>query len=99
VPRITTRFEESLHERLIERSAALRMRPSTYVRDLVARDLGLDPGGYHARFDELHATAIQTLAILAASVGKSAPDMLEQGMADAKDLLRDRGLLDPEADR
>lgn len=97
--RITTRLDDSLHASLVERATSLRVTPSAYVRDLVARDLGLDPGGYHARFDELHATAIQTLSILAASVGRTAPDVLEQGMADARDLLRDRGLLDPESDR
>ncbi len=49
--------------------------------------------------DEIHATGIQTLAILAKSVGKRTPDILEEGLADARRLLRERGLLDPEQDR
>ncbi|MDH7639206.1 hypothetical protein [Sphingomonas oryzagri] len=99
MPRLTIRLDEALFDRLIERAAAHQTSPSRYVRELIARQPGVDVGGHHARFDELHATAIQTLAILAASVGKTAPDALERGMADAKDLLRDRGLLDPESDR
>ena len=97
--RLTVRLDPRLLDRLAERATATETTPSAYIRDLVARDMGLDPGGYHARFDELHATAIQTLSILAASVGGKAPELLAQGMADAKDLLLDRGLLDPEADR
>lgn len=99
MPRLTIRLDEALFDRLIERAATHQTSPSRYVRELLGREPGVDLGGHHARFDELHATAIQTLAILAASVGKAAPDALEQGMADARDLLRDRGLLDPEADR
>ena len=41
---------------------------------------------------------IQTLAILAKSIGKRSPDILEEGIADARRLLRERGLLDPEQD-
>jgi RHH-type transcriptional regulator, rel operon repressor / antitoxin RelB len=98
VPQLSLRLDEALLDRVIERADAYQITSSRYIRDLVLRDLdlGVDPGGFHARFDELHATSIQTLAILAASIGNSAPDILEQGMADAKDLLRDRGLLDPE---
>ena len=51
------------------------------------------------RLDELHATAIQTLAILAKSIGARTPDILAAGLADARRLLKERGLLDPEQDR
>jgi RHH-type rel operon transcriptional repressor/antitoxin RelB len=97
--RLTIRLEEALHERLLMRSRTTGATPSAYLRDLFARDEGVDPAGYHARFDELHATAIQTLAIVAASIGRRSPDALAQGMADARALLRERGLLDPEQDR
>jgi hypothetical protein len=99
VPRLTIRLDEALLDRLNERAAALQISQSSYVRELVSCAPAMDTAGYHARFDELHATAIQTLAIIAASVGRSSPDLLEQGMADARELLRDRGLLDPEVDR
>lgn len=94
--RITIRLDDALHDRLLDRARSSGTTPSAYLRDVLARYEGDDPAGYHARFDELHATAIQTLAILAASVGKRAPELLEQGLADARRLLRERGLLDPE---
>jgi len=96
--RITVRFDDAAYDRMVDAARADGITPSAYIRDLVDRFEGVDPGGYHARFDELHATAIQTLAILATSVGKRAPDLLEQGLADARRLLRERGLLDPEQD-
>lgn len=97
--RISFRLDDALHERLIEQARAANVTPSTYLRDVFERYEGGDPSGFHARFDELHATVIQTLAILAASVGKRTPDILEQGLADARRLLRERGLLDPQQDR
>ncbi len=97
--RITIRLDDRLFRRIEDRARALGAPTAAYCRDILERDDGSDPPGYHARFDELHATAIQTLAILAASVGKRAPDVLEQGLSDARRLLRERGLLDPEQDR
>lgn len=99
MPRLSLRLDEALLDRVVERAAGLQTSPSSYVRSVLARETGLDLEGHHARFDEIHATCIQTLAILVAGLAKSDPDALDRGMADAKDLLRDRGLLDPEADR
>jgi predicted transcriptional regulator len=97
--RITLRLDDALHDRLLDQAHLGNTTPSAYIRDLLERDQGSDPSGYHARFDELHATAIQTLAILAKSISRRAPDILEEGLADARRLLRERGLLDPEQDR
>lgn len=97
--RITLRLDDALHDRLVDQARTSGTTPSAYIRDVLERFEGSDPAGYHARFDELHATAIQTLAILATSVGKRTPDILEAGLADARRLLRERGLLDPEQDR
>jgi len=97
--RITIRVDDALFRRIDGRARDAGTPTAAYCRDILERFEGTDPSGYHARFDELHATGIQTLAILAASVGKRAPDILEQGLADARRLLRERGLLDPEHDR
>lgn len=97
--RITIRLDDTLYDRLLDQARRTGTTPSAYFRDVLERYEGQDPAGYHARFDELHATAIQTLAILAASVGRRAPDLLEQGMADARRLIAERGLLDPAQDR
>lgn len=97
--RITFRLDDALYERLLDQARGANVTPSTYLRDLFDRYEGGDPSGVHARFDEIHATGIQILAILAAAVGKRAPEILEQGLTDARRLLREKGLLDPEQDR
>jgi hypothetical protein len=97
--RITIRIDDALHDRLVDQARRAGMASAAYCRDILERFEGGDPAGYHSRFDELHATAIQILAILATSVGERAPATLEKGLAEARRLLRDRGLLDPEQDR
>jgi hypothetical protein len=39
---------------------------------------------------------LQTLAIVAASIRRRSPEALEEGMADARKMLLERGLLPPE---
>lgn len=97
--RITLRLDDDLHDRLVSAARAGGSTPSAHIREILDRYEGYDPAGYHARFDELHATAIQTLAILGKSIGRRSPDLLEEGLADARRLLKERGLLDPEQDR
>lgn len=97
--RLTIRLDDTLHDRLLDRAQSSGTTPSAYLRDILVRFEGDDPTGYHARFDELHATMLQLLAIMATYVGQSAPDALARGMADARALLRERGLLDPEQDQ
>lgn len=97
--RLSIRLDDARHDRLLDRARGLGITPSAYIRDVLDRDEGSDPAGYHARFDEIHATLIQALAILAKSVGRRTPEILEEGLADARRLLRERGLLDPEQDR
>ena len=43
--------------------------------------------------DEILATSIQILSIVATSVGQQSPKALEQGMAQARMILAERGLL------
>lgn len=97
--RITIRLDDALFRRIDGLARDAGHPTAAYCRDILERFEGTDPSGYHARFDELHATCIQTLAIVAASVGKRTPEVLEQGLDDARRLLRERGLLDPEQDR
>ncbi|MET0238345.1 MAG: hypothetical protein ABW184_00475 [Sphingobium sp.] len=97
--RITIRLDDALYEHLLDQSLRASTTPSAYIRDVLSRFEGDDPAGYHARFDELHATLIQTVAILAASVGSQDPAILDRGQADARRLLKERGLLAPWQDR
>jgi hypothetical protein len=46
--------------------------------------------------DEILATCIQILSILATSVGDRAPDTLARGMTESRKLLHERGLLGSE---
>lgn len=97
--RITIRLDDDLYDRLLDQARSSGATPSAHIRDILLRFEGADPGGYHDRLDEIHATGIQTLAILAKSVGRRSPETLEEGLSEARRLLRERGLLDPEQDR
>ena len=96
---ITVRVDPGLHERLLRRAAGADLPFSTFIRSVLQQ--AADPGGryIYSSHDEILATCIQILSILATSVSNRAPDTLAKGMAEAKDLLRQRGLLDPEQDR
>ncbi|WP_046762719.1 hypothetical protein [Sphingobium chungbukense] len=97
--RITIRLDDGLYGRLLDQARSVGATQSAFIRDVLERFEGADPSGIHARFDELHATAIQTLAVLAALVEADSPSVLQKGLADARRLLKQRGLLDPEQDR
>jgi predicted transcriptional regulator len=91
--RLTIRLDDELHNRLVADAEAAGMPTATYVRDALVHLGGLDPFHFHARFDELHSTVIQMLAIVAGDVGQRAPANLAKGMEDARRLLLERGLV------
>ena len=91
--RLTIRLDDAFYDRLVADADAVGMPTATYVRDALERLDGADPFGFHARFDELHSTVIQMLAIVASDVGARAPESLAKGMADTRRLLLDRGLV------
>lgn len=97
--RITVRIDAGLHDRLQKRAVGADLPFSTFIRSVLEQ--AADPAGryIYSSHDELLATCIQILSILATSVGSRAPETLAKGMAEAKTLLRQRGLLDPERDR
>jgi RHH-type transcriptional regulator, rel operon repressor / antitoxin RelB len=97
--RITIRLDDALFDRIVDQARAAGTTPSGFIRGVLDQFEGSDPGGYHDRLDEIHATGIQTLAILAKSIGRRTPDVLEEGLGDARRLLKERGLLDPAQDR
>lgn len=94
--RLTIRLSDEFYDRLLAQADAAGMSASGYAREALERLAGADPLGIHARFDELHSTTIQVLAILAADVGRRAPDTLAKGMEDTRRLLRERDLIRPE---
>lgn len=96
--RISVRMETALYERLQKRASGAELSFSAFIRSVLEQ--AADPGGryIYSSQDEILATCIQILSILATSVGDRAPDTLSKGMEEAKSLLRQRGLLDPEQD-
>lgn len=97
--RISVRVDPDLYDRLQKRAAGAELPFSTFIRSILEQ--AADPAGryIYSSQDEILATCIQILSILATSVGNRAPDTLAKGMAEARTLLRQRGLLDPERNR
>src|SRR3546814_10740679 len=82
--RLTIRLPDELYDRLAADADAAGVPTAAFVRDALEQLNGADPFGFHARFDELHSTVIQVLAILASDVGARAPKSLAKGMEDTR---------------
>jgi hypothetical protein len=91
-------------ESFVSTTPYLRLQPARSVGVSVAEllrpaiDQAADPrSGYvYTTQTTILSGVIQTLAIVAASIRRRSPETLEEGMADAKQMLNDRGLLPPE---
>ncbi|MBV1686470.1 ribbon-helix-helix domain-containing protein [Novosphingobium sp. G106] len=92
MPRLTIRLDDELYDRLIDRSRTTGTTPSAYLRDLLVRFEGTDPLGYHARFDDIYATTLQTMAMLGTWMAQVAPKAFEDGITEARALLVEHGL-------
>jgi len=98
MPVITIQLEDELHRRLKRRAANANLSISAFVRPLI-EDAAIPGGRYiFTGQDELLGIAIQTFAVLAELASDQSPRVLEMGMANARTLMRDRGLLDPATD-
>jgi uncharacterized protein (DUF1778 family) len=97
--RISVRVEPDLYRRLSRRAAGAELSLSDFVRAVLKQSAY--PGACYifSSHDEILATCIQTLAIVATATGMQNAKALEAGMAEARRLLFDRGLLDEEASR
>lgn len=94
--RVSVRVEADLHQRLSRRAAGAGLSFSDFIRSVLVQ--AADPGSryiYSAQ-DEILATCIQILSIVATVGGQQSPKALEKGMTDARDMLRNRGLLGEE---
>ncbi|MFC4595599.1 CopG family transcriptional regulator [Sphingobium tyrosinilyticum] len=98
MPVITIQLEEELHRRLKRRAATANLSISALVRPLI-EDVAVGRGGYiFTGLDELMGVAVQTYALLAEMAVDHSPQLLARGTANARLMLRDRGLLDPSED-
>lgn len=97
--RISVRVDDTLYLRLQRRAVGANLSLSDFVRSILGQ--AADPRGryIYSSQDELLGTCIQILTLVATSVGERSPEVLRRGMADAKTILRERGLLDPEQDQ
>lgn len=93
--RLSLRIDEGLHERLFRRAGAADLSLSEFVRLVLAQAAEPNRGYIFSSKDEILATSIQILSILVVAVGRRSPEAVEQGMAEARALLAERGLLDP----
>lgn len=98
MPVITIQLEQELHRRLKRRAATANLSISALVRPLI-EDVAIGRGGYiFTGQDELMGIAIQTYALVAEMAADQSPQILSRGTANARLLMRDRGLLDPSED-
>jgi hypothetical protein len=93
---LSIRVDNDLHRRLRHRSAAAHLSLSQLLRPLL-EEAAWPSGRYvFTGQDELLGIAIQTFAIIAELAGAQSPSLLERGSHEARRLMRERGLLDPE---
>jgi hypothetical protein len=99
VVRISVRIDSDLHERLNRRAIGADLSLSSFVRSVLQQ--AADPGGryIYSSQDEILATCIQILSIVATAAGQQSPEALKKGMADARRILLERGLLGRDGDR
>jgi RHH-type rel operon transcriptional repressor/antitoxin RelB len=93
VYRISIRLDGPLHDRLERRARGAGLPLAAFARSVLAQAADPNARYIYSSQDEILATCIQLLAIIAASVGHRSPDILRKGMEDARALLRERGLL------
>ncbi|GFM31299.1 CopG family transcriptional regulator [Novosphingobium sp. PY1] len=99
MPRISVRVDDTLYSRLQRRAYGANLSLSAFVRSVVTE--AADPNGryIYSSQDEVLATSIQILTLLATSIGARSPELLQRGMSDARVILGERGLLGPEQDQ
>jgi hypothetical protein len=95
---LSIKIDEALHRRLRLRAYGANLTISEMVRPLLEEAAYPGSRYVHSSQDELLSVGIQTFAILAALAAETSPRVIERGMDDARHLLRERGLLDPEKD-
>ncbi|AMK23284.1 ribbon-helix-helix protein, CopG family [Sphingomonas histidinilytica] len=97
--RVSVRVDADLYQRLSRRAAGADLSLSDFVRSVLTQ--AADPGGryIYSSQDEILATCIQILSIVATATGQQSPKALEQAKAGARDMLLQRGLLGQEGAR
>lgn len=91
--RVSVRVDADLYRLLSKRAAGAELSLSDFVRAVLRQASEPQARYIFSSQDEILATCIQILSIVATSTALTSPKALEQGMADARAILRERGLL------
>ena len=94
--KLNIRIDDALHERLSRRAHGAGISISELVRPALEQAVDPERGYIYTSQDEILATTLQILAILAAGVRRRSPEALAEGMVDARAILERKGLLAPE---
>lgn len=87
------RLDEELYARLERRAYGAGLPLATFCRNILIQAVDPQSRYVYSSSDEILATSIQMLAILGTFVGQQSPKALEGGMAEARAILAERGLL------
>lgn len=93
MPKLNFRLDEHLHAALMRRALGANLSLSGFIRRILEQAVDERKRYVFSSQDEILATSIQILSIVATSVGEQSPKALEQGMAQARIILAERGLL------
>lgn len=93
---LSIRIDDELHGRLSRRARVVGVTITELIRPLLEQAADPRSGYVYTTQDEILSGVLQTLAIVSTSIRKRSPGLLEEGLADARQMLLDRGLLDPE---
>lgn len=93
VSKVNFRLDGTLHTALMRRARGANLSLSAFIRQALEQAVDERRRYVFSSQDEILATSIQILSIVATSVGQQSPKALEQGMAQARSILAERGLL------
>lgn len=91
--RLTIRLDDALRGRLDRRARGANVAVATFCRNILAQATDRNSRYIYSSQDEILATTIQILSILATSVGQQSPKALKKGLEEARAILAERGLL------
>lgn len=91
--KVNFRLDGTLHTALMRRARGANLSLSAFIRQALEQAVDERRRYVFSSQDEILATSIQILSIVATSVGQQSPKALEQGMAQARSILAERGLL------
>ncbi|HWU01760.1 MAG TPA: CopG family transcriptional regulator [Novosphingobium sp.] len=93
MPKLNIRLDDALYEQLSRRAYGARLPFSVFCRQVLAQAADPRSSYIYSSQDEILATTIQILSILATHIGRQYPTSLEKGLEEARAILAERGLL------